>query len=52
VIYYSDKHHAKMPFVASRQLLDMARVTYRQHTPKQGSVTIDFAAIGGGRGCM
>lgn len=46
VIFYSDKHHAKSPFVASRKLLDLAGVTYRQHTPKHAQVVIDFAAIG------
>lgn len=45
VIYYSDKHHAANPFVASRRLLDMAGIVYRQHTPRQAVITIDFASI-------
>ncbi|XP_062593119.1 deoxycytidylate deaminase-like [Saccostrea cucullata] len=45
VIYYSDKYHEKPEFVASRRMLDMAGVKYRQHIPKKKQVTIDFTAI-------
>jgi dCMP deaminase len=41
VIYVSDKYHDSTPFVASRRLLDMAGVTYRQFVPAK-EVVIRF----------
>ncbi|XP_048774472.1 deoxycytidylate deaminase-like [Ostrea edulis] len=45
VIYYSDKYHDKPEFVASRRMLDMSGVKYRQYIPKKQQITIDFTAI-------
>ena len=45
VVFLSDKHHDAMPFVASRRLLDLAGVRYRQHIPVARTITIDFASI-------
>lgn len=45
VIYMSDKYHDQPEFVASRRLLDMAKITYRQHTPKVKQIVIDFDDI-------
>jgi deoxycytidylate deaminase len=47
VIYCCDKYHDRPEFVASRRLLDMARVNYRQFTPKNMQITIDFKEIEG-----
>ncbi|CAK8697102.1 deoxycytidylate deaminase-like [Clavelina lepadiformis] len=45
VIYYSDKHKDKDTMKASRRLLDLANVTYKQHIPKNSQVVIDFDSI-------
>lgn len=45
VVYYSDKYKDKPEFVASKKMLDMAGVKYRQHIPKQKQILIDFTAI-------
>lgn len=42
VVYFSDKHHDAVPFIASRRLFDLAGIRYRQHIPKMKSITIDF----------
>lgn len=42
VIFHSDKYHDVDKFVASRRLLDLASVTYRQHVPKSKTMTITF----------
>lgn len=44
VVYVSDKHHDATPFIASRRLLDLAGVRYRQHVPTAKSIVIDFSA--------
>ncbi|KDO34396.1 hypothetical protein SPRG_01532 [Saprolegnia parasitica CBS 223.65] len=45
VIYYSDKYKDDWKFEASRRLLDMAHVAYRQHEMSTTSLTIDFTAV-------
>lgn len=45
VVFFSDKYHYKPEMLAARRLLDLARVTYRQHVPKQAKIVIDFSAI-------
>ena len=45
VIYYSDKHKEKISTVASKRMLDMADVTYRQLRPKMTKIEIDFDII-------
>eukprot|EP01116_Phalansterium_solitarium_P001816 TRINITY_DN11631_c0_g1_i1.p1 TRINITY_DN11631_c0_g1~~TRINITY_DN11631_c0_g1_i1.p1 ORF type:complete len:213 (+),score=41.90 TRINITY_DN11631_c0_g1_i1:525-1163(+) len=44
VIYYSDKYHDDWKFVASRKLLDLTGVKYRQHVPSRKRIVIDFEA--------
>ncbi|OQR89571.1 deoxycytidylate deaminase [Thraustotheca clavata] len=45
VIYYSDKYKDDWKFEASRRLLDLAKVSYRQHEMANTSLTIDFTSI-------
>ena len=46
IIYlFSDKHQHKPETIASKKMLDMAGIKYRQFTPKNGKITIDFSAI-------
>ena len=45
VIYFSDKHGAKPEFAASRKMLGLADVAYRQFVPVRKTVTIDFDSI-------
>ncbi|XP_021360272.1 deoxycytidylate deaminase-like isoform X2 [Mizuhopecten yessoensis] len=45
VVYYSDKYHHKVEFVASRRMLDMAGIKHRQYRPKQSQIVIDFTLI-------
>ncbi|XP_033742666.1 deoxycytidylate deaminase-like isoform X2 [Pecten maximus] len=45
VVYYSDKYHHKVEFVASRRMLDMAGIKHRQYRPKQSRIVIDFSSI-------
>ena len=45
VIYFSDKHKDKDTMIASRKLLDLAAVNYRQHIPKHEKIEIDFGYI-------
>ncbi|VDI83968.1 dCMP deaminase [Mytilus galloprovincialis] len=45
VVYYSDKYHEKPEFIASRKMMDMAGVKYRQHIPKKTQILIDFSVI-------
>lgn len=47
VIYYSDKYHNQPQCKASRKLLDLARVNYRQFKPKTTKICIDFTSIDG-----
>jgi hypothetical protein len=34
-----------MAFKASRRMLDMAGVTYRQHNPQKSRIVIDFTSL-------
>ena len=43
--FFSDKHQHKPETIASKKMLDMAGIKYRQFTPKNGKITIDFSAI-------
>lgn len=45
VVFMSDTKHSKPSMIASRRLLDAARIPYRQHVPKQSRVTIDFGSV-------
>ncbi|XP_069024144.1 deoxycytidylate deaminase isoform X2 [Embiotoca jacksoni] len=45
VVYLSDKYHDTDEFTASRRLLDMARIQYRQFKPKRTEIVIDFNSI-------
>ena len=45
VIYFSDKHKEKLSTVASKTMLDMAGVAYRQLVPKTTKIEIDFEII-------
>jgi len=42
VIYFSDKHKDKKSTIASKKLLDMAGVLYKQFVPRMQKLTIDF----------
>ena len=42
VIYLSDKYKEVNAFVASRKILNMAKIALRQHIPAAGQVTINF----------
>lgn len=41
----SDKHHDKPGMIASRKLLDLAKVEYVQHEPKRRKFVIDFDSM-------
>ncbi|XP_046379732.1 deoxycytidylate deaminase-like [Haliotis rufescens] len=45
VVYYSDKYHDKPEFIASKKLLDLAGITYRQYRPARQQIVIDFSSI-------
>ncbi|XP_025086019.1 LOW QUALITY PROTEIN: deoxycytidylate deaminase-like [Pomacea canaliculata] len=45
VIYYSDKYADKDEFKASKKLLDMAGIRYRQYRPERQKIVIDFSVI-------
>jgi dCMP deaminase len=45
VIFMSDKYHDAPPFVASRRLLNLAKVAYRQHVPARNEVVIRFDTL-------
>lgn len=45
VIYFSDKHASKPETVASKRMLAMSRVSYRQFIPTHTKITIDFDSI-------
>uniref|UniRef100_A0A0E9VCT2 dCMP deaminase n=3 Tax=Anguilla TaxID=7935 RepID=A0A0E9VCT2_ANGAN len=49
VIYLSDKYHDKKEFTASRRLLDMAGILYKQFEPKRNKIVIDFNSIDGSK---
>lgn len=43
VIFLSDKHHKKPETVASKKMLDMARVVYRQYCPSQKKIELNLS---------
>lgn len=43
IIYLSDKYHATDQVKASKRMLDMAGVTYRQFLPPRLSITLNFS---------
>jgi dCMP deaminase len=45
VIYVSDKYHNNDEMIASRKLLDMARVKCRQYIPPRKTITIDYSSL-------
>ena len=45
VVYFSDKHANKDSTRASKRLLDLAQIKYRQYIPKQKKIVIDFNVI-------
>uniref|UniRef100_A0A3P9QF97 Deoxycytidylate deaminase n=1 Tax=Poecilia reticulata TaxID=8081 RepID=A0A3P9QF97_POERE len=45
VVYLSDKYHDTPEMVASRRLLSMAGVQFRQFKPKRSEIVIDFNSI-------
>uniref|UniRef100_A0A3P9KWE3 Deoxycytidylate deaminase n=1 Tax=Oryzias latipes TaxID=8090 RepID=A0A3P9KWE3_ORYLA len=45
VIYLSDKYHDTPEMMASRRLLNMAGIQYRQFQPKRTQIVIDFNSI-------
>ena len=45
VIYFSDKHAEKPETIASKRLLEMAGIKYRQFVPSKTQITIDFDVI-------
>ncbi len=47
VVYVSDKYHSLETMKASRRMLDMTGVTYRQYTPSMPKIVIDFSRIEG-----
>jgi len=42
IIYFSDKHKSKKSTIASKILLDIAGVKYKQFIPRMKKLTIDF----------
>ena len=45
VVYLSDKYSHDEKFIASRKLLNLAKVSLCQYTPKQKKIVIDFDSI-------
>ncbi|XP_077984313.1 deoxycytidylate deaminase-like [Glandiceps talaboti] len=45
VVFVSDKYHDTPEMTASRRMLDLSGVKYRQFTPKQKKIMIDFDSI-------
>ncbi|KAA0722175.1 Deoxycytidylate deaminase [Triplophysa tibetana] len=45
VIYLSDKYHDSPEMTASRRLLNLAGVAYKQFEPKKSRIVIDFSSI-------
>lgn len=45
VIFYSDKYHSQPTCKASRRLLDLAGVNYRQFRPERTKIVLDFTCI-------
>jgi dCMP deaminase len=47
IVYMSDKYHNSNSMIASRRMLDLSGVQYRQHVPQQRRIVIDFDAVDG-----
>ncbi|XP_063591227.1 uncharacterized protein LOC134768357 isoform X1 [Penaeus indicus] len=47
VIFYSDKHSHKPETIASKRLMDIAQVNYRQHVPMRKKFVLDFSVTDG-----
>ncbi|XP_038055360.1 deoxycytidylate deaminase-like [Patiria miniata] len=45
IVFLSDKHHEKPATIASKKMLDMAKVEYVKYIPKQHKIEIDFFEI-------
>lgn len=45
VVYFSDKHADKFSTIASKRMLDSAKITYRQFVPKHKKIVIEFDKI-------
>lgn len=46
VVYLSDKYRDTNSMIASRKMMDMAKISLRQHVPKCAAVSLDFGSIG------
>jgi len=42
VVFLSDKNHDEPPWVAARTLLDLAKITYRRHSPQVQSIDLNM----------
>lgn len=49
VVYLSDKYHDDWKSIASRRMLDMANVTYRQHVVVNNTIQINFSSVVSGQ---
>jgi dCMP deaminase len=45
VVYFSDKHAGKPETIASKKLLNLAGVVFRQFVPTNKKIVIDFDVI-------
>lgn len=45
IVYFSDKHADKDSTKASKRMLDMTGIKYRQYSPKKNKILIDFNVI-------
>lgn len=45
VVYLSDKHADKPQTIASKKMLDAAKIAYRQFKPRRSQIIIDFNKI-------
>lgn len=45
IVYFSDKHAEKDSTKASKRMLDMTGIKYRQYCPKKNKILIDFDTI-------
>jgi len=45
IVYFSDKHADKDSTKASKRMLDMTGIKYRQYSPKTNKILIDFNVI-------
>ena len=44
VVYLSDKYKDSNSMKASRKMMNMAKITLRQHIPKSNTINIDFSS--------